>query len=142
MPGLWPSDLLYPSTGLWPAFDLGPPVEQSGISPLQRQHFAWPFAVAQSGQIAMVEQDSDAEIGMAMAITLSWPLGSRDLDPEFGIEEEAFLDGGVNIDEIRLALEHGEPRALPDITTDDSLLSEFAQAVQVAWTAATVEPEQ
>jgi hypothetical protein len=110
--------------------------------PVTRPHFAWPFQIADSGQIAMVDQNSDAEIGMAMAITLSWPLGTRDLDPEFGIDEELFLSGGPSADEIRAALQHGEPRAIARIVNDDSALTNFAAAVRVAWSDAKQDPDQ
>lgn len=89
----------------------------------------------------MVDQDSDPEIAMAMGITLSWPLGTRDMDPEFGVDDELFLSGGPSADEIRAALAHGEPRALTQITNDDSDLQNFAASVRVAWSDASQDPD-
>jgi hypothetical protein len=98
-----------------------------------REHFAFPFQIGSDGQILTVEQDSDAEIEGCMATGLSWPLGTRDLNPDFGIDEQAFLQDGADLEEIRTALTVSEPRAIPLLEADDTLLDRMVQTVRTRY---------
>ena len=97
------------------------------------EHLTYPLQVGADGALVTAQQGSDAEIESCMAVVLKWPLGTRELDPDFGVPEEQFLTGGANLDEIRVALAHGEPRATETITQDDTQLASFVSAVQVGW---------
>lgn len=97
------------------------------------EHLTYPLQVGADGALVTAQQGSDAEIESCMAVALKWPLGTRETDPDFGVPEEAFLTGGADLDEIRQALIHGEPRATEQVMQDDSQLISFVSAVQVGW---------
>lgn len=79
--------------------------------------------------LGTVEQDSREEIAQCVYVICATPLGSRSDQPEFGISDVAFRKGGVDLTEIRAAIERWEPRAV-DLFTDEELLS-FVQTVEV-----------
>lgn len=99
-------------------------------------HFAFPF------DGSTVEQGSDQEIAACMAVVLSWPLGTREGNPDFGVDEQAFLNDGASLDEIRQALDVNEPRALTEITADDTQLGQFLEQVRVGYAPAQQQPQQ
>lgn len=94
-------------------------------------HFALPFRLTPGGRVATTEQDSVDEIADCTAVILSYPLGSRPELPDFGVAEQAFTQGGPDLDEIRAALDAYEPRAIPTLELDDAGLAEFVGAVRV-----------
>lgn len=98
-----------------------------------REHFAFPFDVNSDGMIATVEQESDDEIAGCYAVILSWPLGTRDLLPDFGVDEQAFQQGGADLEEIRTALQVNETRAIPSLTEDDEQLQDFIDTVRAGF---------
>lgn len=89
-----------------------------------REQFAYPFQLGSDGRILTVEQDSDDDIEASLATIVSWPLGTRDSDPDFGVDEQAFLQDGPDLEEIRTALQIAEPRAIPLLDEDDGTLLE------------------
>lgn len=98
-----------------------------------REHPVYPLRLGAGGIIVTAEQGSDAEIQSCMAVVLKWPLGTRELDPDFGVPEENFQTGGADLDDIKAALAHGEPRALTQLTADDSQLAQAIATVNVGW---------
>ncbi len=101
------------------------------------EHFTWPLRIGSDGLIVTALQDSDAEIESCMAVILSWPLGARETDEEFGIDDQVGLQDGADLNEIRTALEVYEPRATDAVTQDDAALAQFVSDVTVGWS-----PEQ
>lgn len=101
------------------------------------EHLVYPLRLGADGALVTAPQGSDLEIESCMAVVLKWPLGTRELDPDFGLPEENFLTGGANLDEIRAALIYGEPRATETVIQDDSQLADFVAAVQVGWGVST-----
>jgi hypothetical protein len=97
------------------------------------EHLAWPPRLAADGTIATVPQESDEEIAGCMAAIILWPAGTRELNPDFGTPDQAFLIDGANLDEIRTALLTNEDRALESVTQDDDQLANFVSAVTVGW---------
>lgn len=87
-----------------------------------REQLAYPFQLGSDGRILTVEQDSDDDIEASMAVIVSWPIGTRDSNPDFGIDEQAFQQGGADLDEISTALQIAEPRATPLLEQDDGTL--------------------
>ena len=93
----------------------------------------WPFQLTISGEVLTAPQNSDADIASCMATIILWPLGTHDLNPEFGTPEEAFLQGGPDLGEIRQALQTNEPRAEETVTLDDPTLAGFVANVRVGF---------
>lgn len=100
---------------------------------LTLEHWSFPFRLAADGTVATCQQEDDNEIESSMATTILWPAGTRQLNPDFGTPDQAFLNGGADLDEIRNALMINEPRATEAITQDDSQLAQFVSAVTVGW---------
>lgn len=109
--------------------------------PDTREHLAFPLRLGPGGFLVTVDQDSDAEIAGCMATILLWPQGTRELDPEFGLPDQSFLDGGADLDEIREALLTQEPRAIESVVQDDRELANFVSAVRVTWDRSTGRPQ-
>jgi hypothetical protein len=93
-----------------------------------------------NGVPVTADQDSDAEIASCMAVICLWPIGTRETDVEFGIDEQAFLENGADLGEIRDALTTYEPRAVEDIVGDDTQLDGWLSAVRVGWDATQGDP--
>lgn len=78
----------------------------------KQPHFAFPFRVERRS-VAVVEQDSIAEIESCVEATLRTPLGTRLEEPEYGIPDETFAqvprEPGAEI--YLAAVEEQEPRA-------------------------------
>jgi phage baseplate assembly protein W len=96
-------------------------------------HFAYPFAFV-NGKARTVEQGTDAEVrGVCVRSILLYPLGSRPLVPEFGVEDQSFdqVSGtdGPDLDELRSAIAASEPRADTAVSITDRDLTELAQGV-------------
>lgn len=62
-------------------------------------------------QFATVEQDSLAEIEACVENVLLTPLGDRLWDPEYGLPDQTFKEGGADLFEIQNAISMWEPRA-------------------------------
>lgn len=95
--------------------------------------FAFPFGRDGYGNIATVPQHSDAEIAGCIQAILCYPLGSRPVYPDFGVAEEAFLQSGPNLDEIRQAVLDNEPRAEVEVFLDDASLTNAIAQVRLAF---------
>lgn len=94
-------------------------------------HFALPFRLTPGGSVALTEQDSVDEIADCVAAILSYPLGSRPELPDFGVAEQAFIQGGPDLDEIRAAIDAYEPRAAVELELTDETLAEFVASVRI-----------
>jgi hypothetical protein len=55
-------------------------------------HLQWPFRLA-GRKLAQVEQDSLEDLQQSVHAFLSTPLGSRPLNPDFGLEDPTFSAG-------------------------------------------------
>lgn len=96
-------------------------------------HFAYPFNFV-NGRARIVEQGTDAEVrGVCCRTILLYPLGSRPLVPEFGVEDQSFdqvsANAGPDLDELRAALAANEPRADLTVSITDRDLTELARGV-------------
>lgn len=65
---------------------------------------AFPFRLAPDGQLATVEQGAPPDIGQRALILTLTPYGWWDGHPDFGLAEQAFVEGGADIDEIERQL--------------------------------------
>lgn len=73
-------------------------------------HLRHPFSIV-NGKTAVVDQDSPREIVQSVWATTSTHPGDRDEVPNFGVEDDLFRLGGVDLDELKRAIEEQEPRA-------------------------------
>lgn len=73
-------------------------------------HFFLPFQF-ENGSVPEVEEDSLQEVTQCVFAILSYHKGQLFWDPDFGIPEQAFRQGGISIDELREAVAVQEPRA-------------------------------
>lgn len=64
-----------------------------------------------------VEQDSEDEIAQCVYGLIATPLGSRLEDPELGVEDPTFEQGGPNFSEWQAAAAAFEPRAAALLTS-------------------------
>lgn len=95
---------------------------------IQNPHFAFPFRSAGTG-FAQVEQDSDADILACAYAVAATQVGARDEEPEFGTPEQAFRQGGADLDEIEAALGAWEPRS--DAVAETVEFADLLQRVRV-----------
>lgn len=78
-------------------------------------HLRVPLVVA-GGRFATVEQDSVDEVAQCAEAVVRTPMGRRDLEPEFGIPDQAF---DVDLPAISDQLSEWEPRALAKLDQED-----------------------
>lgn len=98
-------------------------------------HIALPIRFA-AGAVVTVQQDTTAEIANCVAAIVSFPIGYREDQPEFGIPDPEFELRPLNTAEIEEIIETYEPRAALTITeapynATDPLAAEVQIAVDV-----------
>lgn len=86
-------------------------------------HLAVPFQIV-GPRARVVEQDSVDEIAQCVYAVLGTERGSRLEEPDFGVTDPAFRQGGMDLGEARVALGAWEPRADVEIEQDiDELIA-------------------
>lgn len=83
------------------------------------------------GRAVTVAQGSGEELLQNVEVILRYPQGFRLDDPEFGIPDPAFAQGGPDLGPIREAIERYEERADALVTGDDRDLAELVARVRV-----------
>src|SRR5690606_15301925 len=90
-----------------------------GPTPLDGRvpHLAYPLRRAASGALAVVEQDTLADVRQCVHLLARTPRGARPLAPDIGVEDPTF---GGGVDPLALAgdLESWEPRAAVRVEAD------------------------
>ncbi len=111
---------------------------------VDRAQLVWPVSFTPDGTgLTMVEQDSDDDVASCMATILLYPLGGHPSDPNFGVADQAFLQGGANLAEIKAAIVQSEPRAADlGVMQDDSQLATWVAAVTIGFTARALTEQQ
>lgn len=100
---------------------------------MDRPQITYPVAFAPTGFVS-AEQGSDDDVGSSIATVVLWPLGTRPLNPDFGMPDESFLAGGADLEEIRAAIVANEPRAASlEIVQDDAQLANFLSSVRIGF---------
>lgn len=64
-----------------------------------------------TGDVVTVEQDSIDDIAQCVKNICSYIKGTREERPDFGITDQTFEEGGVDINKLRQEVEEFEPRA-------------------------------
>lgn len=80
--------------------------------PVAMPHLRFPFSVS-NGRTQVVEQNSIQEVTQCVLACLSTPYGSRQDDPEYGVDAGLFSPQSIHQDitPILAAVEEAEPRA-------------------------------
>lgn len=93
---------------------------------------AVPFRLNHTAKRAVVvEQDSLEEVEQCVVALLRTPLGWRPENPEFGVADQAFGEGGADLNEIQNAIAQHEPRAEIHIDRDPTILTSMVDEVNV-----------
>jgi phage baseplate assembly protein W len=79
-------------------------------------HIALPIQFL-GGRYATVQQDTTAEVAGCVAAIVSFPIGYREDQPEFGISDPAFSLRPIDTSEVEAAIANYEPRA--DVTVTE-----------------------
>lgn len=81
-------------------------------------HLALPLRLV-GDHYATRDQDSDAEVADAVQIIVSFERGERVEDPDFGIDDPTFETQPIDTQQIEMAIQEYEPRAIADVSTKD-----------------------
>lgn len=94
-------------------------------------HMDYPFRFGSDGHVVPVEQDSEDDILACAIAIMKCPLGFRDELPDFGVREQLFSEGPIDTEEIRVALEVWEERAIPIVTEDEETLYNLVRLIKI-----------
>lgn len=98
------------------------------MADLDTPQFDLPFRLTDDGA-AEVEQDSSEEVTDCVETLLRTRLGSVEENPDYGISDPTFEEGGVDLDEIQTAIGQWEPRADTMLEENPDLLDRFVSRV-------------
>lgn len=85
-------------------------------------HFSFPFRRDVHGRTCVVEQDSDDEVLDCVLVLLSTEEGSRQEVPDYGLPDQTFRQGGVDLALVSNVLQRWEPRAEHVVTREQELI--------------------
>lgn len=91
---------------------------------------AVPFRI-ERGRALVVEQDSVEEVTQCVEAILKTPIGSRMENPEFGVPDQTFREGGANLDDLALSITQWEPRADVYLEREPELLEHWVDNVNI-----------
>lgn len=94
-------------------------------------HFSYPFRFKADGHAAVNEQDTEEDIIDCTIALLKCPLGFRDELPDFGVRDNLFTEGDLDLNEIRIALEMWEERAIYTVLEDKVTLDNLVRLLKV-----------
>lgn len=79
-------------------------------------HLRVPFGLDRSGRVAVVDQDSDAEILQTVRVLLATRIGERAALPRYGMSDPTFRPArsSMTVEEIAEAVREEEPRVSVD----------------------------
>jgi hypothetical protein len=104
------------------------------VSDLDAPHFRFPFQLNASGtEPIVIDQDEDDEILDCVTVVIATQPGDRTDLPDFGLEEQAFLQGGADLLQILQSIQVWEPRASATLERDDVSFPDYAQHVRLIY---------
>jgi phage baseplate assembly protein W len=102
------------------------------MTELDAPHFRFPFQLnATASEPVVVDQDEDDEVLDSVTVLLATIPGTRVDLPDFGLDEQAFVEGGAKPGDILQALKVWEPRANLILERDDVSFPDYAQHVRL-----------
>ena len=94
-------------------------------------HFNWPFRLAANGaSIRTVDSESDQDIDNSVMVLLSTHLGERLDNPDYGVEEQVFIEGGADLQHLSEAIARWEPRVQIDV--DSVEFADMVESIRIA----------
>lgn len=84
-----------------------------------------------NGSFVTHEQDTPDEVVQCAMAVLSTPLGTRASNPDFGLPDQTFREGGPSVEQIRTTLDLWEPRADALVSSEPDLINQFVYNVEV-----------
>lgn len=94
--------------------------------------FAIPFALTPDGTgLALVEQGTGQELAQRVNALCRTPYGWLDGRPDFGLADQAHLEGGADIGEVTRQLDTYIPEADALVQEDPSLMNEGLDQIRV-----------
>lgn len=102
---------------------------------IETPHFKFPFQFTADGsRLQVVEQDSDDEIVDCVEVLISTLQGERIELPDYGIQDQAFRQGGVDTGHILAQIRKFEERA--SIQLEPHQIQDLIQRVSVIYRGA------
>lgn len=109
------------------------------MSDVDTPQFKFPFTVVGNRFVREVEQGSDTHFLDQVEVLLRTELGSRMEKPEYGVEDQTFKQGGVNIDQLLAAAREWAPDAVVTIERSPELQDALLDRLRVSVRGADVD---
>jgi phage baseplate assembly protein W len=99
---------------------------------IETPHFSFPFRVSATGtKVRVVEQDTDDEIMDCVEVVISTEPGERLDLPDFGVPDQTFQQGGVDMQVVINSIRRNEPRA--NIDVEAQRIADLTQEVSIRY---------
>lgn len=106
------------------------PELRPATGPVAPVHFALPFRYV-NGAPVVNDQDSVDDVAACVEAIVRFPKGYRPEQPDFGITDPTFTQGGANVDLLHQEVAEWEERVDLAMERDPSLMSELVDRVRV-----------
>lgn len=94
--------------------------------------FSMPFRIDEAtGEPALVEQDTLDEVTDCVEALARTPLGFYEEEPDYGVDDQTFREGGVDIVELQGAISQWEERADTAIEEDPDAWDHFITHIKI-----------
>lgn len=94
-------------------------------------HFDFPLRLASTGaQLRVIDDQDDQDTYNSVEILLSTQLGERLDNPEYGIEDQTFREGGADLQHISEAINRWDGRVPVEVTSVEFI--DMVQKIRVA----------
>ena len=100
----------------------------------------WPLEVTADGTLAVLEQDSPAEIAQCLRAIAKTSPGARTDFPEMGLPDPAFAELPLDADGLAEVLERHEVRAEVLAYTAPDVVDEVLEEIRLDWSPAIDGP--
>lgn len=100
---------------------------------METPQFDLPFRLASDGAaLVETEQDELDEVAQSVETLLRTPLGFVEENPDYGVSDQTFTEGDVDLDEIQTAISQWEgDRADALLDQEPDLLDQFVRRVRI-----------
>lgn len=101
------------------------------MAAIETPHFDIPFRFDATSAVC-VEQDSIEDITNCVEAVMRYPTGFREDLPEFGIPDQVFTEGNLDVEAVRASVEYWEPRAITTMDEEMDLIDVAARTLNVS----------
>lgn len=107
------------------------------------ERLAWPLHLdAATGRLAVVEQDSDADISQCLKAIASTTPGDRADVSDMGVEDPTFGEQLLDLDGIRETFARHEPRVTVLASTQPDALDQTLADIGITWDRDPITDDQ